>query len=219
MEALSTTIEWIFSKLLRHPRVMRKLQEELENVVGMDRKIEETDLGNLIYFDMIIKEDLRLHPATPLMLPHESMKDTMINSYYIAKNFRIIINSWSIVRDRNAWSNNAEEFFPERFMENDIDLKGHHFQLLPFRSGRRGCPGMHLAVTTDKLVVAQLVHCFSWELPDGMPLEDLDGGGVWSNIVQSQSFALKVDLSLTCEILVRHILIIRCLMLPRTGKI
>ena len=121
------------------------------------------------------KEDLRLHPTTPLMLPHESMEDTVIKGYYIAKISRIIINGCcSIGRDRNAWSNNAEEFFPEMFMENDLDLKGHHFQLLPFGSDRRGCPGMHLAVTTVKLVVAQLVHCFSWELPDGMSPEDLD---------------------------------------------
>ena len=41
----STAIEWTFSELLRHPRVMKHIQEELECVVGMKRMLEETEIG------------------------------------------------------------------------------------------------------------------------------------------------------------------------------
>ena len=54
----STAIEWTFSELLRHPRVMKHVQEELEGVVGMKRMVEETDMKNLTYLDMIAKESL-----------------------------------------------------------------------------------------------------------------------------------------------------------------
>ncbi|KAK6249631.1 hypothetical protein SCA6_003636, partial [Theobroma cacao] len=68
---------------------------------------------------------------------------------------------------------NVEEFLPERFVGSNVDLRGHDFQLIPFGLGRKGCPGLQLGLTTVRLVLAQLVHCFEWELPHGMLPNDL----------------------------------------------
>ena len=170
----ATAIEWTISELLRHPRVMKHLQEELERVIGMNRMVKETDLANLTYLDMVVKESLRLHPVGPLLVPHESMEDIEINGYYIPKKSRLIINFWAIGRDPNVWSDNVEEFYPERFLNSNIELMGHNFELIPFGSGRRGCPGIQLGLTTVKYVLAQLLHCFDWVLPSGMLPNDLD---------------------------------------------
>ena len=131
-----TSIEWVLSELLKHQRVMKRLQEELKNVIGMDKIVEDTDLKNLGYLKMVIKETLRLHPIGPFLVPRESMKDIVINRYFIPKRSTVLINTWAIGRDSNVWSENAEEFFPERFAENNIDLQGHDFELTPFGSGR-----------------------------------------------------------------------------------
>ncbi|KAK8617401.1 hypothetical protein V6N13_080317 [Hibiscus sabdariffa] len=98
-DTTTTAIEWTLSELLRHPRVMACLQQELERVVGRNRMVEESDLPKLTYLDMVIKESF---------------------------------------------------------------------------SGRRGCPGMQLGLSTMRLIIAQLVHCFDWELPDGMLPDELD---------------------------------------------
>jgi len=174
LETSATTIEWAFLELLRHPRVMENLQHELENVIGMSKMVEEADLPNLRYLDMVVKETLRLYPSAPLLVPRESSQDVMIDGYYIKKKSRIIVNAWAIGRDHKVWSDNAEMFYPERFVNSDIDLKGHHFELIPFGSGRRKCPGLQLGLTMVKLVLAQLVHCFKWELPRGRTPNDLD---------------------------------------------
>ena len=174
IDTSAITIEWLLSELFRHPRVMRQLQEELENVIGMERMVEEVDLANLVYLDMVLKEGLRLHPAGPLLLPHESIEDITLNGYYIPKKSRIIINAWAIGRDPNIWSNNVEDFFPERFIGSNIDFQGKDFQFIPFGSGRRKCPGMHLGLINIRLVLAQLVHCFDWKLPNGMLPSELD---------------------------------------------
>ncbi|KAL2321217.1 hypothetical protein Fmac_030186 [Flemingia macrophylla] len=174
IDTSATTVEWAMSELLRHPRVMKKLQDELESVVGMNRKVEESDLENLPYLDLVVKETLRLYPVAPLLIPRECREDVTVDGYSIKSKSRIIVNAWAIGRDPKVWSDNAEEFYPERFVKNDIDIRGHDFQLIPFGSGRRGCPGIHLGLTTVKIVVAQLVHCFNWELPLGMSPEDLD---------------------------------------------
>lgn len=42
IESTVIAIEWALSELMRHPSVMRRLQEELESVVGTNRMVEET---------------------------------------------------------------------------------------------------------------------------------------------------------------------------------
>lgn len=173
MDTSATTIEWALSELLKHPEVMKKVQGELANVVGMEKMVEESDLEKLEYLDMVVKETLRLHPVAPLLLPHASVEDCTVNGFYIPKKSRVIINVWAIGRDPNAWTD-AEKFVPERFVGSDIELRGNHFQLIPFGSGRRRCPGIQLGLVVVKLVLAQLVHCFDWELPDHMLPTELD---------------------------------------------
>lgn len=172
-ETSASTVEWALSELLRHPRVMKNLQDELEKVVGLNKCVEENDLAKLSYLDIVIKETLRLYPAGPFV-PRESTEDVMVHGYFIGKKSRIIINLWAIGRDSKTWSNNAEAFYPERFIDKDFDFRGYDFQFIPFGFGRRGCPGIHLGLTTVKLVVAQLAHCFCWELPPNMTPNDLD---------------------------------------------
>ncbi|KAB5548098.1 hypothetical protein DKX38_011504 [Salix brachista] len=43
----ATAIEWTLSELMKHPRVMKKVQKELEEKIGMDRMVEESDLEGL----------------------------------------------------------------------------------------------------------------------------------------------------------------------------
>ena len=179
LDTSNVTIQWVLSELLRHPRVMKLLQEELKTVVGVDKMVEESDLPKLKYLGMVIKESLRLHPVAPLLIPRESMEDVVIEGYFIPRKSRIFVNCWAIGRDPDEWSENAEEFLPERFIGTNIDLKGHDFKLIPFGSGRRGCPGINLGLINIQLVVAQLVHCFDWELPNGMLPSDLDMGEVF----------------------------------------
>ncbi|XVF09638.1 hypothetical protein REPUB_Repub07fG0111300 [Reevesia pubescens] len=173
LETSAVAIDWALAEVIRHPRVKSRLQKELESVVGMNRMVEEADLAKLTYLDMVLKETSRLHPVAPFLIPHESMEDITINGYHIPKKSRILINTWAIGRDPNVWSDNADDFFPERFVNSNIDLRGHDFRLIPFGSGRRGCPGLQLGLTTVRLVLAQLVHCFEWELPNGMLPKDL----------------------------------------------
>ncbi|XP_054790500.1 cytochrome P450 CYP736A12-like [Prosopis cineraria] len=170
----STVILWAIPELLRNPRVMEKLQHELESQVGKTRMVGEADLPRLSYLDMVIKETMRLYPVAPLLVPRACREDITINGYHIRKNSRIIVNAWAIGRDPKTWSDNVESFCPERFLNSNIDYGGHDFEFLPFGSGRRGCPGVQLGLITVKLILAQLVHCFNWELPDDKSPDQLD---------------------------------------------
>lgn len=173
MDTTATVIEWTVAELLKHPRVMKLLQEELRNKVGLDRMAEESDLARLDYLKIVIKESMRLHPVAPLLI-RESIRDIQVGEYFIPERSRILVNTWAIGRDPNVWSSNAEEFYPERFRDASGEVPGRDFKFLPFGAGRRNCPGLQLGSTVVELIVAQLVHCFNLELPGGMSPSDLD---------------------------------------------
>lgn len=116
------------------------------------------------YLKAVIKETLRLHPPIPLLVPRESTKDVKINGYDIAAGTRVITNAWAIHRDPATWEE-PEEFHPERFLNSTIDFKGQDFKLIPFGSGRRGCPGISFAIANNELVLANLLSKFNWALP------------------------------------------------------
>ncbi|GLT59067.1 hypothetical protein SLA2020_319090 [Shorea laevis] len=172
-ETSSSSIEWAMAELLRHPESMRKVKEELDRVIGPNRKVEESDTENLPYFQAVIKETLRLHPALPLTLPRNAMEERNFMGYVIPKDTQIWVNSWAIGRDPDAWEDPLS-FKPERFLSSKIDYKGQNFELLPFGSGRRICVGMPLAHRVIHLALATLLHHFDWELPINTTPKDLD---------------------------------------------
>ncbi|XP_010916488.1 cytochrome P450 71A1 [Elaeis guineensis] len=168
-----TVIEWVMAELVRHPRDMNRVQEEVRKVVGLKEKIEEELLDEMNYLKAVIKEALRLHPPISLLVPRESIEDTKLQGYDIPAGTRVVINAWAIARDPRSWER-AEEFWPDRFLNSSVDFKGQDFQFIPFGAGRRGCPGIGFAISTIELALANLLHHFDWDLPDGMKEESLE---------------------------------------------
>ncbi|KAF4363219.1 hypothetical protein F8388_020789 [Cannabis sativa] len=162
-ETQSVTIEWAISELMTHPTIIEKARKEIEQVVGNKRLVEESDLPNLPYMEAIIKETLRLHPGGAFTA-RESSKDCIIGGYHVPAKTRVFVNTWAINRDPANWDD-PNRFIPERFMteeKKDVDVRGQNFELLPFGSGRRGCPGANLALLMIPATVAALVQCFDW---------------------------------------------------------
>ncbi|EFH53210.1 predicted protein [Arabidopsis lyrata subsp. lyrata] len=96
-----------------------------------------------------------------------------VQGYNIPPKTRILVNAWAIGRDPKVWTN-PEEFNPERFINSPLDYSGQHFELLPFGSGRRVCPGMAMGMATVELGLLNLLYFFDWKLPDGMTHKDID---------------------------------------------
>ncbi|XP_051141511.1 cytochrome P450 84A1 [Andrographis paniculata] len=172
-ETVASAIEWAMAELMRSPEDLKKVQQELADVVGLCRKVEEPDFEKLTYLRCCLKEVLRLHPPIPLLL-HETAEDAVVSGYRIPAGSRVMINAWAIGRDAAAWDD-ADKFQPARFLRDGVpDFKGSNFEFIPFGSGRRSCPGMQLGLFALEVAVAHLLHCFTWELPDGMKPAEMD---------------------------------------------
>ncbi|XP_050216849.1 desmethyl-deoxy-podophyllotoxin synthase-like [Mercurialis annua] len=178
----STTVEWAMSEMLKNPRTLEKAQEEVRKLCSKKGNVNETDLQELEYLKFVIKETLRLHPPAPLLIPRESKETCEINGYKIPLNSQIIVNAWAIGRDPNYWPE-AETFYPERFIDSNIDYKGNNFEYIPFGAGRRMCPGILFGIANVELPLAQLLYHFDWKLTDMQKLETLD---------MTESFSISV---------------------------
>ncbi|KAL8118415.1 cytochrome P450 736A117-like isoform X2 [Apium graveolens] len=169
-----TVLEWAMTELLRHPQVMKKLQNELRlNSRNKSDIIAQDDCEKMPYLKAVFKETLRIHPPIPLLVPREARNDVSVMGYDIVAKTMVIVNAWAIGRDPTIWDE-PDEFRPERFLNSTVDIRGHDFQLIPFGAGRRSCPGISFAMVTNELALANLLHKFDWELPNGMKGGNLD---------------------------------------------
>uniref|UniRef100_A0A5B7BRJ2 Cytochrome P450 71A1-like n=1 Tax=Davidia involucrata TaxID=16924 RepID=A0A5B7BRJ2_DAVIN len=172
-DTTAATLVWAMTGLIKNPRVMKRLQEEVRREIGNEDVIIEDDLQRLPYLKAVVKEALRLHPPSPLLVPRETIQKCNIDGYEIPPKTMVYVNAWAIGRDPESWEN-PQEFLPERFLDSSIDYKGQDFELIPFGSGRRGCPGIYLGTVSAELALANLLYSFDWELPVGMKKEDID---------------------------------------------
>lgn len=172
-ESSAVTVEWAISELLKKPEIFGKATEELDRVIGQNRWVQETDIPGLPYIDAIVKETMRLHPVAPMLVPRLAREDCKVTGYDVLKGTQVLVNVWTIGRDPSLWEN-PTEFCPDRFIGKSIDVKGHDFELLPFGSGRRMCPGYSLGLKVIQNSLANLLHGFNWRLPDKMQPEDLN---------------------------------------------
>ncbi|EOA32606.1 hypothetical protein CARUB_v10015900mg [Capsella rubella] len=183
----AVTMTWAMTELIRNPRVMKKVQEEIRTTLGDNKEsITEDDLNKLHYFKLMVKETFRLHPAAPLLLPRETLSNIKIQGYDIPAKTQLMINIYSIARDPKLWTN-PDEFNPERFLDSSVDYKGLNFELLPFGSGRRICPGMAMGVSSVKLGLLNLLYFFDWGLPQGKTARDIDLEETGSIIVSKKA--------------------------------
>ncbi|KAJ4974041.1 hypothetical protein NE237_007215 [Protea cynaroides] len=173
------TFIWILSLLINNRHALKRAQDELDMHVGRERQVDESDIVKLKYLQAIVKETLRLYPAGPLILAHEATEECTIAGYRVPKGTRIVTNVYKIQRDPRIWSD-PFEFRPERFLTShvNIDLRGQHFEFIPFGSGRRICPGISFALQVLHLGLAHLIHGFEFTTPLGEPVDMTESPGL-----------------------------------------
>lgn len=178
----AVTNEWAMTEVIKHPRVLQKIRDELDSVVGPARMVSESDLPHLNYLRCVVRETFRMHPAGPFLIPHESLRATTINGYHIPARTRVFINTHGLGRNPEIWDD-VEEFRPERHWLGEgsrVEIShGADFKILPFSAGKRKCPGAPLGLTLVLMALARLFHSFDWAPPVGLRPEDIDSREVY----------------------------------------
>nr|BBD34751.1 N-methystylopine hydroxylase [Eschscholzia californica subsp. californica] len=191
-DTTTVTLTWALSLLLNHPQVLKRAKEELDSQVGKERQVEDSDIPNLPLIQAIIKETMRLYPAGPL-IERRTMEDCEVAGFHVPAGTRLLVNLWKMQRDKEVWSEEPLEFRPERFLTSntEVDLKGQHYELIPFGAGRRICPGVSFAVQLMHLVLARLLHGFEMTTPMGEKVDMTESAGLISHKITPLEVLIK----------------------------
>ncbi|XP_077292942.1 cytochrome P450 18a1 [Arctopsyche grandis] len=173
METIKTTLLWMIVFMLRNPEAMKKVQEELDQVIGRERLPRIEDLHYLPVTETTILESLRRSSIVPLATTHTPTRDVTLNGYLLPAGCQVVPLINSVHMDPTLWDK-PEQFRPERFMDASGNIRKPEY-FMPFGVGRRMCLGDVLARMELFLFFANILHTFDISLPEGEPAPSLEG--------------------------------------------
>ncbi|XP_037369342.1 cytochrome P450 2D14 [Talpa occidentalis] len=186
MVTTSTTLVWALLLMILHPDVQRRVQEEIDEVIGQGRRPEMADQARMPFTMAVVHEVQRFGDIIPLGVPHMTSRDIEVQGFLIPKGTTLFPNLSSVLKDETIWKR-PHRFHPEHF----LDAQGRFVRqeaFMPFSAGRRSCLGEPLARMELFLFFTCLLQRFSFSVPAGQPPPS--DYGVYSVLVTPSPYQL-----------------------------
>nr|XP_023487205.1 cytochrome P450 2D14-like [Equus caballus] len=215
MVTTSTTLAWALLLMILNPDVQRRVQQEIDEVIGQTRRPEMGDQARMPFTMAVVHEVQRFGDITPLGLPHMTSRDVGVQGFLIPKaesvahtclvagvrpplaqtppmpgiscqGTTLITNLSSVLKDETVWKK-PFRFHPEHF----LDAQGRFVKqeaFMPFSAGRRSCLGEPLARMELFLFFTCLLQRFSFSVPAGQPRPS--DHGVFGSMVTPSPYQL-----------------------------
>jgi cytochrome P450 len=157
-ETTSHTLSWTLFLLSQHPRVLADLEDELSGTLrGAAPSVEQ--LSQLPLLDAVVKESMRLLPATPLLFVRFATDAFQLGPYALPKGTGVMLSPLVTHRLPDLYPE-PDRFLPERWQR----LQPSLYEYLPFGAGPRMCLGATFASQEVRLVLATLLQRFRLSL-------------------------------------------------------
>jgi cytochrome P450 len=137
----STSLAWVFERLLRHPDKLRRLREEVGRGGDDDA-----------YLDAVVKETLRLCPPVPIVV--RRLLAPMELGGYTVPSGAMVAPCIHLVHRREDVYPHPRRFMPERW----LDRPAGTYTWIPFGGGVRRCLAASFALLEMKRVVAAVLE-------------------------------------------------------------
>ncbi|KAK2863890.1 hypothetical protein Q7C36_003044 [Tachysurus vachellii] len=158
-ESTATTLRWGLLFMMKYPEIQKKVQAEIDKVIGQSRQASMADKPYMPYTEAVVHEIQRMGNIVPLGLVKRACKDTVLGGFFIPKGTTVTTNLSSVLNDKNEWET-PDKFNPGHFLDDQGQfLKKDAF--LPFSAGRRVCVGEQLARMELFLFFTSLLQCFT----------------------------------------------------------
>ena len=179
-ETTANALSWTWYLLARHPEVETRLLSEIRDVLG-DRPPAVTDLAQLRYTNLVIKESMRLYPPVG-GIGRETITKLELGMYTVPPRTNIFMSQWLMHRNQRFFDE-PEAFKPERWTA-EFERQLPPFAYFPFGGGPRLCIGASFAVTEMIVLVAAIARRFRLRLLSERPIDPVfsislrPGGGI-----------------------------------------
>ncbi|CEL03601.1 hypothetical protein ASPCAL04753 [Aspergillus calidoustus] len=150
----STLIRMFIATALKNPAATKRVQAEIDAVVGADRLPTFADQDSLPLLRGFITEMMRWKAILPLSMPYTGLEETEYKGYRIPTDACVIANQWALNMDPEVYAD-PESFSPERWVKDPT---------LPeppvFGFGRRVCPGETFGKNSMFIAFARMLWGF-----------------------------------------------------------
>lgn len=170
------TLSWFFYMLCKHPDIQEKVAQEVKEAtkikgeVTMDefaKCLSEEALNSMHYLHAALTETLRLYPAVPMDVKYCFSDDTLPDGFDVKKGDMVNYQPYPMGRLKSLWGEDAEEFRPERWLNNDgLFVPESPFKFTAFQAGPRICLGRDFAYRQMKILAATLLFACKFKLWD-----------------------------------------------------
>lgn len=192
-DTTAITLSSVFYHLMKFPQSYQRLQSEIDTA-AKDGRISDPvtfkEAQELLYLQAVIKEALRIHPATGLpmqrVVPAEG---TTIAGHFIPGKSSVGINAWVANRNTSVFGPDAETWRPERWLEIEEEGRGGEAEkyFFSFGMGSRTCVGKNISLLEISKLVPQLLRKFDFMLDEGEEVRSLNR---W--FVKQQKFRARI---------------------------
>jgi cytochrome P450 family 135 len=147
-ETTATGLSWAFERLLRHPRVLDRLLESLDD--------DE-------YLDAVVKETLRVRPVV-VDVARLLRRDVELGGWRLPAG-TLVLPAIAAVHVRPDLYPSPQEFRPERWLEGQAES----YSWIPFGGGVRRCIGASFAQVEMRVVLREVLRRVRVRAPSTRP--------------------------------------------------
>lgn len=199
-ETTSSALTWSSHLLSKHPDIQERLRAEIHQSIPdplalSGRNVDVASiLENMPYLNAVCNEVLRLFPTIPVTA-RITVRDTTVAGQHVPRDTILLVVPWAINRNPKLWGPTAEDFVPERWIDESgrATMNGgadSNFSFLTFLHGPRSCIGERFARAELRALLAALVGSFEFEMAD--PGEKVEiGGTITSKPIKGMKLRMK----------------------------
>ncbi|NXK49747.1 CP1A4 protein, partial [Chauna torquata] len=191
-DTVTTALSWCLMYAALYPDIQKRIQQELDQTIGRERRPRLSDRGVLPYTEAFILEMFRHSSFLPFTIPHRTTKATALNGYYIPKDTCVFINQWHVNHDKKLWKD-PSAFKPERFLNaagTDIN-KTESDKVLTFGLGKRRCIGEPIGRWEVFLFLATMLQQLEFSLAPGEEVDITPQYGLTMKYKKCERFQIK----------------------------
>ncbi|KAG6037551.1 hypothetical protein E4U41_004922 [Claviceps citrina] len=171
-DTTATAIRSTMLYIMTNPRVLSRLQREIA-ATALDRPVAPyAQLRNMPYLQAVIKEGLRMHPPAAGAMSKEVPPDgDTWQGTALPPGTRVSLSIWGIFRSRRVWGPDADEFRPERWLDESAASAGRRADMdatweILFSSGKWACLGRKVAHIEMSKTLVELLRRFDFSIID-----------------------------------------------------
>ncbi|XP_013390825.1 cytochrome P450 2H1 [Lingula anatina] len=173
-DTTATTLRWSLVHMVNHPDVQKRVQQEIDQVIGQGRVAKMEDKARMPFTEATILEVFRLSTVVPMGAPHATSETTNLAGYTIPKGTIIMGDLYPVLHDKNNFED-PYKLKPERWLDDDGKVIKSD-KMIPFSMGPRICLGKGHAEMESFIFFTTLLQNFTFKVPEGeKPPDGVEG--------------------------------------------